>query len=134
MNNCGNSQSTKIKSFLTFARTNSKTTSSSPKKTLGSKTSIGGSKSASVDDNDSLHSSKSSSIYSKQNSFSSYEVDFDKLAQELVLPSLNEPLTSFKLIEQNSNKSKPILQTRKTIDVTSGVKKIPISRANTENE
>lgn len=43
----------------------------------------------------------------------SYQVDFEKLARELILPSLDAPLTSFKT---NNLTTKHPLQTSKTID------------------
>jgi hypothetical protein len=77
----------------------------------------------------SIGSNRSSPVYSKQNSIGSYEVDLEKLARELSLPSMNQPLTSFK-----RDQPKPVLQTQKTLDTSSNnnnSKKKPITRADT---
>lgn len=110
-----------MKSFLAFGRTGLK----SPIKSFSKNSS----NSVSVDENDSNNSSLSSPIFSKQSSLSSYDVDLEKLARELILPSLDEPLTSFR----DAN-SKPVLQTCKTVDAFSHSTKDnkKITRAHTE--
>jgi len=94
------------------------------------------SQSLSIEDHDSLNSSYSSPVYSKQSSFNSYDIDFEKLVKELVLPSLDEPLTSFKnKSPETSVKNKPVLQSCKTIDASvENKRKQTIIRANTENK
>ena len=98
------------KGFLAFAR--APPSKQAAKKMTDSAGSLGFT-SVSVDENDSVMSSSFSSTNSKQNSIGSYEVDFEKLARELILPSLNEPLTSFK---PSGQLGKPILLSSKTID------------------
>ena len=116
---------------MAFGRSGQKSSSPSPKKS-NSKTSLGHT-SLSVEDNGSYNSSNVSSPFcSKQNSIGSYDVDFEKLARELILPSLNEPLTSFK--DGNANSTKPILQTYKTVDISDVTKKPKFARANTGNQ
>lgn len=66
--------------------------------------------------------SPNSSRSQNLNSIGSYEVDFEKLARELVLPSLDAPLTSYKPINNiisttaTTNSIKPTLQASKTVD------------------
>ena len=108
------------KGFLAFARAPpSKQAAAAAKKITDSASSLGFT-SVSVDENDSVMSSSFSSTNSKQNSIGSYEVDFEKLARELILPSLNEPLTSFK---PSGQLGKPILLSSKTIDEHSSLPK-----------
>lgn len=77
-------------------------------------------------------SNRSSPIYSKQSSIGSYEVDFEKLAKELILPSLNEPLTSFKTDQSKSVSAKPVLKSCKTVDISDvSTKKKQITRSDT---
>ncbi len=121
---------TKIKNFLNFSRSGG-TKSSKRFNTSGS-----ASHSISIEEHDSQTSSYSSPVFSKQSSLNSYDIDFEKLVKELVLPSLDEPLTSFKNKNQETNaKGKPVLQTCKTIDTSVENKiKQTIIRANTENK
>lgn len=117
-----NLNTTKLRSFLAFARSGQKPRNNT---------------SLSVDDNDSVNSSSMSSpTYSKQNSIGSYDVDFEKLARELILPSLNEPLTSFKTdqCKNEATHTKPVLQSCKTIDISNVKKKHKLARANTGNQ
>lgn len=116
---------TKLRSLLPFNR--QKTATSSPKKI--NKHDYG----LSVDcEND---SNRSSPIYSKQSSIGSYEVDFEKLARELILPSLNEPLTSYKIDQTKSVSAKPVLKTCKTVDISEGsTKKKQITRSDTNKD
>lgn len=112
-NECSNSLNTnKLKNLLAFNR--QKSNASSPKKINYklNKSDYG----LSVDcEND---SNRSSPIYSKQSSIGSYEVDFEKLAKELILPSLNEPLTSFKIDQSSPVNAKPVLKSCKTVDIS----------------
>lgn len=135
-----NINSIKMKSFLAFTRIGLNKTPS-PTKSFSKGPSV--SLQTSVDENESLNSSNlSSPLYSKQNSLSSYDVDYEKLARELVLPSLNQPLTSFKNANQEESKTinndndntRPVLQSCKTMDLSDSLPhRKSITRANTEN-
>lgn len=84
----------------------------------------------SVESNSSSSNTSSIANLSEDREYSSkingFEVDMEKLARELILPSLNTPLTSFKTSNNNSetmlasssstSTTKPPLQSSKTID------------------
>ncbi|CAF1013932.1 unnamed protein product [Brachionus calyciflorus] len=95
----------KFKNFLTFSsRIKSKKQDSSPNGSAH--TSINSVFSDSITSSMNLETSENRFVDNKKGKIGSFEVDLEKLAKELVLPSVNAPLTSFK----------PPLQTSRTID------------------
>ena len=108
------------KSLLSFAnragihsknKKNTDSNSSSPLASGSVSSSING-----IDENSSLSNNNSKNGI---NMIGNYEVDFEKLARELVLPSMNAPLTSFKSSTLSQAEiSKPVLQASITIDVS----------------
>lgn len=66
------------------------------------------------------------------NKIGSYEVDIEKLARELVLPSLEAPLTSYKPVSTNT--LKPPLLSSKTVDSPRMTSKKMILRSLTQNK
>ena len=114
----------KLKNFLTFtSKMRSKKHDPSPNGSAHESANSVFSDSLNVNSSSSSSSSEKSS--DRKSKIGSYEVDLEKLARELILPSVNAPLTSFK----------PPLQSSKTIDseIPYNSKK-PMLRSLTQNK
>lgn len=81
-----------------------------------------------LDDTGNSSTGGSTTLISYSGTINGYNVDVEKLARELILPSMNEPLTSYK------TPMKPPLVTSKTIDATQTKKRSTFMRSLTQHK